>query len=148
MEYSTSKFKFSVPDSFNAFTENNRLVFQSESGIELILSVKTISRNGESGNTDEIKAKLIEMSLSAITNAASDPQLKISTPLRREVIKNGVQKWELSCEVINDDYIFEQAVLVSDSAVLLVTFESPKTNEAVKFYKEFILSIDTNIQEL
>ena len=146
MEYINSSFRFSVSDSWTAFSENNRQVFQSNDGKELILSVNTITENGKISSNNEIRNELISASLKAIEIAVNDPALKIVNNLQKEFVKGEIEMWKLSCEVIDEEYIFEQAVLATDSAVLLVTFESPKTVEALKFYKEFILSIDKNKQ--
>lgn len=136
-------FEFEIPNCWSETNDNDRYIYHGPNGEELIISGTIIKGKGTKCEFISIRERLFENAVRSVNNAASHPDLVVKTPLNKERDAFGIQFWTLHAESTDGEIVFLESILISDSAILLITFEAPNTSDSKSFYENFLSSIDT-----
>lgn len=126
------EFAFELPVDWVHFQDGSRLVFQSSTGIEVIVSGAEVLRvQPTQASHAVVVAELLENALRSIGAAAQHPELKTISALTEDSYK-GHRRWLLRSTTIDEATLFQQAVFLGTKSVLLITFEAPNNDETRK----------------
>jgi len=134
-------FIFAAPDGWSEIRDGNRYIFHGPNGGELIVSASLIQGVGRTGDLTTIQQRLFQNAEESVKNAVAHPALKVTQPFQQDVRTTKIKCWSLLAETSEEDTLFYQAVFHDARGVLLATFESPNTMEAVNAFDQFIKSV-------
>ena len=134
-------FEFEPPGGWREFKDGARYVFQGPGSEELIVSGYVVEGASEGAALDDVRRRLFDGAVRSVEDAASHPELEVPAPLYLDESIENCPCWRLSSKTLDGETLFEQAILVGESAILLVTFESPNDGEAEASYGRFLRTI-------
>jgi hypothetical protein len=137
----TNSFSFEIPDAWQTFTDAGQFVAQGPEGEEIIISSWAIS--GPAGSErDGLAERLLISAQRSMESAASHPALRITKPFGSDHdIATAFPCRTLLAQTLAQDVLLAQATLRSPNGVMLVTFESPNSQEHLRRFRDFIAGI-------
>lgn len=134
-------FEFEIQDDWDESRSGGSFVYQVEDIGELIVSGRIIEGIGPVDELKGIRDRLLQEAISAIQESASHPELSVRSPLSKRVSRGGLDVWVLHSETAPCDAYFSQAVICGERGLLVVTFESHKSDRFLSIFGDFIDSI-------
>jgi len=118
-----------------------RLVFQSQHGDELIVSGWSIVGSGKVQALNDAVAQLRSNALTAVQHAVDFPDLRVLAPLHEDRTSAGLKCWKIDAQSTDGAILFLQAVVESESGVLLITYETAPNDSSREWFRSFVDSV-------
>lgn len=138
----TDTFRFEVPDGWTDFRDGARFVCQGPGGEELILSSWIVTGGQPSLAKETAVDRLQANAEHAAMDAAQHPDLVVRSPLTK-LPRTNPDCWVLHAETVDGTILFLEAVVRGDNAVLLATYEAPRSPGVDRPFVQFLDSLQT-----
>jgi hypothetical protein len=117
------------------------MVFQGPNKEEMIVSGAVMEGADTADVYRATKNALHANAISAMKRAANIPELILDAPLRQATTAGGLPYWTVGSHSTDGEVSFLQAAVLSDDGALLVTFESPLSDQAVHVFDQFVQAV-------
>jgi hypothetical protein len=124
-------FEIALPDGFRSVPAERGLVFRGAAGEELSISEAALRGEAPEAQRQMLRDRLVQGGIKDIQRAACQPDLEVVVPLARAPGAPGLETWNLVARSAAGR-LFAQAVVASDDAVAVLTFEGTTTRESIE----------------
>lgn len=133
--------EFEIQDGWECQSGGGKVVAHGPSGEELIVSGSVVTGGGEPSALEDVRRALIENALSAVRDAAEDPDLVITRDLAKDEYLAGCDIWTLESRTSDGTVFFGEAVVAAGKAVVIATLEAPNEPSSHAAFRGFLRSI-------
>lgn len=135
-----SAFEFDAPDDWDEYCQGSRHIYRGPADEELIVSGSVIQGRGSPDELVRERRRLVEDGLAAMRKASEHPDLVvIEGPVKQD--DSGLEQWMMLSETRDGSILFLQAIVLSDTGLLLVTLETPKLPDTVSAFRSFLRTV-------
>jgi len=134
-------FEMEIPDGWEETRVANRYIYHGPQKEELVVSGTALEGGG---SEEEIRAagrRALEAALEAMRKAAAHPELERIKELARDESISGKDCWTIVSRTKDETTLFSQAAVMNRRGVLLLTFESANSPEALAIFRAVLLGV-------
>ena len=125
----TNSFELTLAGTWRIETLKNPATLVGPKGEILMINSVVISSGTSEGDFESVRQALQQNAEDSMQNAASDPQLRITIPLKKEQVKGGPLSAEMLCHTLDGTKYFFEFSIAGPSTLVFATLEGPATAE-------------------